>query len=283
VDRAIRRSGLAGPVDVCLAGGVGANILMNRCIVEMPNVRRLFVFPNMGDGGLAVGAAADILFERSGVSKISFNLPYLGTETSDSAVASAIQKLPSEYTCSDAEADKSDITADLIGKKIVGYYQGRAEFGPRALGARSILFDASSTDHAALLNSRLGRNGHMPFGPVIPAGLANHCLIGWKHSDLCSPYMTRSFACTDQFKEKHPAAVHIDGTVRPQVVNKDASPDFYDVVSSYCTKTGQSALINTSLNLHGLPIVNTPETACAALIEGALDVLYMSKYRIERE
>ena len=128
------------------------------------------------------------------------------------------------------------------------------EYGPRALGGRSILADASKIEVISKLNSKLQRNDFMPFAPVTIDIWAERCFVGWKPDHIASKFMTTCYKCTTLLKEKCPAIVHLDNTARPQVVFRDENPDYYDTIKNYIEKTGNPAIINTSFNFHEEPI-----------------------------
>jgi len=259
--------------NVCLSGGISANVKINQAVLEIDGVDEVFVFPHMGDGGLTMGAASYASFNKGYGAKISLPTVYLGPQYSDDEINLYIKKFGSDILVERPD-DIVGLTIDLlVQNKVVGYFDGRMEFGPRALGARSILVHAQDATVNGWLNKRLNRTEFMPFAPVTPERLAQECYTGWKLSDQCAWFMTMAYECEPRFIDRHPAVVHVDGTARPQIVRKDNNGRYYEVVSGYCERTGYQALINTSFNAHEEPIVCTPEDAVGNLLNGGIDVL----------
>lgn len=265
--------------NVCLAGGLFANVKINQRVAEIDGVDRVFVFPHMGDGGLTVGSACFLNFRLTGHSKMSMPTVYLGPGFSSREISEVLSQY-AERIDYEKTTDKVDRTVkDLIDKKVVGYFDGRMEFGPRSLGARSILHHACDASVNDWLNKRFNRTEFMPFAPVSTADYAPQCYKDWNKDDVCAKFMTRTFDCFADFSKMHKAVVHIDGTARPQVVTEADNRDYYRIVKTYCERTGEKALINTSFNKHEEPIVCSPEDAIRCLIAGTIDVLIIGEYR----
>jgi len=159
-------------------------------------------------------------------------------------------------------------------------FAGRMEYGPRALGARSILYHTRDATVNHWLNERLQRTEFMPFAPVTPEEYGALCYAGWRPEHVAAHFMTRTYACTEKFKKTHPAVVHVDGTARPQIVNRTMNGHYYEIVKTYCDRTGERALINTSFNLHEEPIVCAPRDAIESLLQKTIDVLYLEDFRM---
>ena len=123
----------------------------------------------------------------------------------------------------------------------------------------------------------------MPFAPVTPIELAEKCYVAWRSDHISARFMTRTYDCTDDFKDIHPAVVHIDGTARPQIVSEELNGDYYKIVAGYCEKSGEMALINTSFNQHEEPIVCTPEDAASSLLRNNIDILFIGPYKITKK
>ena len=156
------------------------------------------------------------------------------------------------------------------------------EFGPRALGSRSILVNAKNKNINEILNKRLERTEFMPFAPVTPVDFAEECYVGWNKNQLASFFMTRTYDCKFEFKKKHPAVVHVDGTARPQIIKPEHNKYYYDLIKTYCVRNGEKALINTSFNAHEQPIIISPDLAIKCLIENRIDILVLSNYIVKR-
>lgn len=261
---------------VCLAGGVFANVRANQCIMEIPGVKNIFVQPQMGDGGLCVGAAANLLYDQ-GIHKVEMENVYLGPEYSHDEIEAALKKVDNvEF---EEINDVTDAAVQAIeNDEVIGWYNGRMEFGPRALCNRSIIYHCKDTSVNDWLNERMDRTEFMPFAPVTPEELAPKCYKGWKENHVASRYMTVTYDCYDEMAENCPATVHIDGTARPQVINESNNPKMHRFLKAYYEKTGGLSLINTSFNRHEEPIVNRPEEAVEALSQGMVDLLVIGNF-----
>ena len=248
---------------------------------QIPQVNNVYVFPHMGDGGLSLGAAMAARMECSGESKSLMPTAYLGPEYSDDQIEEAL--VGSGLRFSKYEKNKIPaITADALSKnRIVGWFQGRMEVGPRALGSRSILASATDKSINTTLNQRLDRTDFMPFAPATIDTIAADCFIGWTPNDVASQFMTMCYDCTPFLAEKCPAVVHVDNTARPQVVFRAHNPDFYDVIEAYIDMTGNPSIINTSFNHHEEPIVMTPNDAIRSCINGDIDLLVAGRWIVE--
>lgn len=269
-------------VNVCLGGGLFANVRLNQKIAELPEVDNIFVFPNMGDGGLVMGSA--IYADHSLAGRMGAPVPtmYLGPESAEQEIAASLEAIGGVNV--ERPADKpARVVDDLLAGKVVGYFDGRMEFGPRALGARSILYHTRDRSVNEWLNARMNRSEFMPFAPVSPQEKAGEAYVGWQENHVSARFMTRTYDCTEDFSARHKAVVHVDGTARPQVTSLELNGDYHRVVSQYCEATGELALINTSFNRHEEPIVCTPEDALGGFMAGVVDVLYLNGHRVERQ
>ncbi len=261
------------PRNVCLAGGVAANVRINQHVAELPGVDNLYVFPHMGDGGIPVGSACHHRFLLTGQSKVEMPAVYLGPEYGEEVIAAALS-VHADRLDVQRPADKvASVIQALMDGKVVGYFDGRMEYGPRSLGARSILFHTRDASVNDWLNKRMHRTEFMPFAPVTPVEHAKECYVGWRPDHVAARFMTRTYDCTDSFRKVHKAVVHVDGTARPQIVSEELNGDYWRVVKGYCDRTGERALINTSFNRHEEPIVCAPEDAIDGVLSGMIDVL----------
>lgn len=257
-----------GQSHVALAGGLFANVQVNRRIRELPDVTGVFVQPNMGDAGLSLGSAAAAWHRRTGTVKIELPHVYLGPDSSEES--------PTETPCAIFETPEETIgwtVEQLRIGTVVGLVRGRCEFGPRALGHRSILVRADDASINQELNKRLHRTEFMPFAPVIREEDAAQAFLGWRPEDKCAPFMTMAYECTPEFVARHPAVVHVDRTARPQVVERGTDPFLHELLTRYQRRTGQVALVNTSFNAHEEPIVGTLNDALRLLSAGGVDVV----------
>ena len=268
---------------ICLAGGLFANVKINQKIREIKGVKNLFVFPHMGDGGLTVGAASNLNFNIFKKSKIYLKNVNYGPSYTDKQIKKSLEKYKKKILIKKFKNIKNIVVEKLINEKVVGFFQGRMEFGPRALGSRSILFHTKDKSVNDWLNKRLRRTEFMPFAPVTTEKLAGKCFEGWNKFDLCAPFMTRTFKCKKEFARENPAVVHVDGTARPQVIKSNFNKIYYEVVRHYCEKTGNKSLINTSFNQHEQPIVCTPEDAINSLMMNNVDYLAIGNYLVKKK
>jgi carbamoyltransferase len=278
----IPRMGRTDIRDVCLAGGLFANVKINQAIYEMDEVDNIYVFPHIGDGGLGVGAACNLNFVQTGAAKVLMPDVYLGPSYSTKEIEAAIRKAAGQLHVEQCSDLVEPILQDLQSDKVVGFFYGRMELGPRALGARSILCHARDDSINDRLNARLHRTEFMPFAPVTPEGLASQCYLGWRPDNSCALTMTQTYRCTDSFRQHHPAVVHVDGTARPQIVTRERNGRYGDLVERYCERTGDKALINTSFNQHEEPIVCSPEDAIGSLISDNVDIIAIGDFRLQR-
>lgn len=274
------KMGKPGVNNVCLAGGVFANVKLNQRIAELERVKNLFVFPHMGDGGLPFGGVCAANYLLNGLAKVDFSTVYLGPSYADEEIRQVLE-FYSGLVRYEYFQNTVEVTVHaLINQQVVGYFDHRMEYGPRALGARSILYHARDASVNDWLNKRLKRTEFMPFAPVTPAKYASRCYIGWTPQDVCSQFMTQTYHCSSAFAERHQAVIHVDGTARPQIVFPELHGDYYRIVAMYCEQTGESALINTSFNKHEEPIVCSPRDAVQGLLNGIVDVLILGNYRV---
>ncbi len=271
-----------GQKNVVLAGGVTANVKLNQRVFEIDGVENIFIYPNMGDGGTGAGAAlycASELNEK--IIPYELENVYFGPSFSDEEIKAALDKENLRYSFS-REIEKE--TAILISQgKVVARFNGAMEYGPRALGNRSVLYHAKDPAVNDWLNKRLGRTEFMPFAPATLYEFREQCYKNIQGAEHAATFMTITFDCTDFMKKVSPAAVHVDGTARPQLVRRDINSSYYDIISEYHKLTGIPSVINTSFNMHEEPIVCTPYDAIRAFKLGKLDYLAIGSYMVKGE
>jgi carbamoyltransferase len=263
---------------IVLSGGVVANVKLNQRLCEIPGVEGIFVHPNMGDGGCGTGAAL-LEFAGSAPTKQPIKDVYLGPEFSGDEITEALRRAQLAFT--HYKPIEPKIAMLLAAGKVVARFDGRMEYGPRALGHRSILYHAKEPAVNQWLNQRLGRTEFMPFAP---ATLYEHREANYRNikgAEHAAEFMTVTFDCTDSMKRDCPAAVHVDGTARPQLVSESGSPGFHRILTEYFKLTGIPSLINTSFNMHEEPIVCTPDDAVRAFLQGNLDYLAIGEFLVE--
>ena len=271
-------AGVLGCSNVVLSGGVTANVKMNQRIHEAEGIEGIFVYPNMGDGGCGSGIAMHQSWP--GGEPAPFETAYQGPEFTEEECLRAIQAAGLEVERPDHMAAE---VADLIHNgSVVARFDGRMEYGPRALGNRSILYHGREPEVNQWLNQRLGRTEFMPFAPVTLYEERHKCYRNLSGAEHTAEFMTITFDCTDFMKESCPAAVHVDGTARPQLIRREKNPVYYDIVAEYQKLSGIPCLINTSFNMHEEPIVCTPDDAVRAFLDGRLDVLSMGPFLVRR-
>ncbi len=265
--------------NVCLAGGVTANVKMNQRVYEEDGVKKVFVFPNMGDGGTGAGAALWIHQQKSKhFTPRKLKNVYFGPEFSNDQIKSEIDKEGLDYDY--FEDIEKEIAKLLAANKVVARFNGRMEYGPRSLGNRSILYPATDPSVNNWLNKRLGRTEFMPFAPATLYEFKDKCYINVDGAEYTAKFMTITFDCTEYMKKNSPAAVHVDGTARPQLVTDDVNPSFYKIIKNYHNITGIPSIINTSYNMHEEPIVCTPYDAIRAFKLGHLEYLAIGNYLV---
>ncbi|TWU01279.1 carbamoyltransferase family protein [Stieleria varia] len=266
-----------GLSNVCLSGGVNANVKLNQRIHECDGVESVFVYPNMGDGGCGTGAAMLALDPSQRPTTVLENA-YLGPEYSDDEIQAALTASCLAFT---KHENIEDVIAEHLAKNhIVARFHGRMEYGPRALGNRSILYPAQDPEVNLWLNHQLGRTEFMPFAPAALAEEAPRLFKNLEGCEKTAEFMTVTFDCTDQMKSQCPAAVHVDGTARPQLVSERTNPSFYKLLKAYHALTGVASVINTSFNMHEEPIVCSPDDAIRAFLDGRIDILGIGSFLV---
>jgi carbamoyltransferase len=257
---------------LALAGGLFANVRLNRLLAETLPVEEVFIFPAMSDDGLSVGAALTFLHARDGTEKWlrhrhRLDSVYLGQNfdgrIDDTLARAGMRRLPGQPV---------ETAVDLIrAGKAGAIYTGRMEFGPRALGARSII--ASPHDHAIndSLNQRLARSEFMPFAPFVLEEDAERVFEITDVNRYAARFMTITCGVKAEWRARIPAVVHVDGTARPQIVRDETNPLFAAILRGFRDQTGLPVLINTSFNVHEEPIVNRPEECLQALNDDRVD------------
>jgi carbamoyltransferase len=202
---------------------------------------------------------------------------YLGPEFSDEEIKAELEHCGFAFT---KENNIAERTADLLNEgKIVGWFQGRMEWGPRALGARSILGNPTIKGTADKINAIIKfRENWRPFCPSMLKEKASD-IIGSNHA---APFMTIAFNVSNEWKSRIPEVVHVDGTCRPQLVDKNESPKYYAMIESFYKKTGVPVVINTSLNRRGEAMVCSPKDAVLMFKESALDFLAIGNYLVRK-
>ena len=276
-----RRTGLR---NVALAGGVFANVRVNEEVWRLPETDRVFIHPGMTDAGLAVGAA--LAASLPGILDRPMPAPgdplgdvYLGPsiEGPDIDVAMSHHGLRPERL----EAPLSETIASLLAEGyVVARATGRMEYGPRALGNRTIMYQPADRAVNDWLNRNLGRTEFMPFAPAVLHDRREQCFGSMAGAEHPAEFMTMTFHCTPWMQESMQGVVHLDGTARPQLVRQDRNRGFHEILDAFQRRTGLPGIINTSFNMHEEPIVCSADDAIRAFLDGALDYLALGDHLI---
>lgn len=255
-----------------MAGGVALNSVTNGLILEKTPFKEMFIQPASHDAGSALGAVY-LMYQEShkGKKPAPLTHAYLGPEFSSEEIESELKKHADALGFSKEESISKKVAGLLNGGEVVMWFQGRSEFGPRALGARSILAPATEKDMVSKLNKTKHREAFRPFAISILEEKAKDWLV----QGGVSPYMLLVDRVKPELKDKVPAAQHVDGSVRVQTVNERDNGQYYSLLKEYAAISGIPLFINTSFNIKGMPIVNDPAQAIAAFVESP-DIKYLA-------
>jgi carbamoyltransferase len=276
----INKTGIS---DICLAGGVFMNVKLNMLINESPKVSSVFFMPSCGDESIALGAA---IIEYEKISGNADIMPlshiYLGPEYNDTQIETVLKKQDKfQYKFyPDVNLKAAEM---LMENKIIGRLAGPMEFGARALGNRSILANPSLFEIVGKINRAIKmRDFWMPFAPsMLPSG-AEKYLISYRKQKT-APYMVLGFETTPIARKEIIAGLHqSDFTCRPQIVEQSANPLYFDLISKFEKLSGIPAVLNTSFNIHGYPIVNSPEDALWTLQNSELDAVQIGNFIVTK-
>lgn len=266
-----------GAKHLALSGGVFANVKLNSTLYHALEMEKVYIFPHMGDGGLSVGAALDFLEAKPE----PFESVYWGPDYSEEQMEAALNAAAGEgLRYERRDAIEKTVAEKLVENKVVARFNGRMEFGPRALGNRSILYSATDRTVNDWLNKRLHRTEFMPFAPIVMAEHARKLFTNVNGTEHTCKFMTIILDCTDWMKEHCPAVVHVDGTARPQFVSESINPSMYRIMAEYEKLSGLPCMVNTSYNMHEEPIVCTPEDGVRAFLDSHLDYLAMGPFLV---
>ncbi len=271
-----RRTGLK---NICVAGGVAQNSVANGKLLRNTPFEHVFVPPAGHDAGTSIGSALYYLHQTKGLPRPAFrHQAYTGAQATHQAIETLLQQRQIPYTRLD-DSDLFDLVTDcLIEAGVVGWFQGRAEFGPRALGNRSILADPRRSDAKDLLNAKIKRRES--FRPFAPSILWEAASDYFEQPDDV-PFMEKVYPIRPEKRSLLPAVTHIDGTGRLQTVQREDNPRYYQLIDTFYRKTGVPVLLNTSFN-ENEPIVNTPEHALECFLRTEMDMLVLENYVIRR-
>jgi carbamoyltransferase len=275
----------SGRRQVALAGGLFANVRINEEIHGIPEVERSFVHPGMSDEGLAVGAALAVHGQHERRSGRPFEPRpldgvYLGTAYGERECADAIRRagLEALHLPGKIEVEVAD---RLAQGAVVARFAGAMEYGPRALGNRTILYQPGDPSVNDWLNELLRRTEFMPFAPSVLDEHTDRLFTNAHGATDAARFMTITFHCTPWMTEHCGGVVHLDGTARPQLVRHEDNPGFHAILREYERRTGVPVLINTSFNVHEEPIVRSPEDAIRAFVDSSLDFLALGDFLVK--
>ncbi|MEX2190623.1 MAG: carbamoyltransferase [Bacteroidota bacterium] len=268
-----------GQKHLCMAGGVALNCVSNSKILEHTPFQEVFVQPAAGDAGGAVGAAFYAYNTVLGNPR-SYVMTdvFLGPEFDDDFIEHFLRTLEVPFRKCTREELLTETAQLLTEQKVVGWFQGRMEFGPRALGSRSILADARNPKNQSIVNLKIKfRESFRPFAPAVLEERVSDYFV-W---DRPSPYML-FVAAVREDKREIPAVTHLDGSARIQTVSRNQHPLFYDLLREFENQTGCPVIINTSFNVRGEPIVCTPEEAWKCFLRTEMDYLVLGSFILDK-
>lgn len=269
-----------GASNLSMAGGVALNCVMNARIARDGPFDSVWVQPAAGDAGTALGAALYVDYHRRGGKREwAMEDAYLGPSYPDDEIERFLYGSRQDFRRLDDVAGEA--AALLAQDKILGWFQGRMEFGPRALGARSILASPLDSAMQARLNGLKDREDFRPVAPVVMEERAAEWFDG-RGGTICAPFMLFVYDVLAHRAQQIPAVRHIDGTARVQTVRRDQNPRYYDLLAAFERLTGVPVLVNTSFNTRGEPVVCTPRDAVECFWTSPLDALVIGPYLIEK-
>jgi carbamoyltransferase len=268
----------SGCDDLCMAGGVALNCVLNARLRNRGPFKRIWVQPAAGDAGTALGAALHVDARERGVCERTWRMEhaFLGPEFDEAEIEQFLRwsKLPYRRL-----ADIAEETADILAQdRVIGWFQGRIEFGPRALGARSILASPLHAEMQTRLNEIKDREDFRPVAPVVLEEAAGDWFAG---ADV-SPFMLFVYDVLPDKATRIPAVRHVDGTARIQTINREQHPLYYALLKAFEARTGVPVLVNTSFNTRGEPIVCTPRDAVESFWTSPLDALVIGPFLLEK-
>jgi carbamoyltransferase len=264
--------------NLCLAGGVALNSKGNGRIAASGLVDKIFVQPAASDDGVALGAGLAPYLENGGsLPNKAMRHAYLGPAFVDPAIETALRTYKLAYTRLD---DPAATAAELLSRgKILGWFEGRMEFGPRALGSRSILADARDPEMNAKVNNAVKfREWWRPFAPSLKKEAASEYL----ESATDSPFMILTAQVRPEKRSVIPSVTHVDGSARPQTVEKEINPLYWRLLDEFEKRTGVPVIMNTSFNLRGEAIVHTPTDAVRTFFSSGMDALVIGSFLVEK-
>lgn len=274
--------------NLCIAGGVGLNSVANGVLLKKGPFKRIFVQPAAGDDGGSLGAALFAYHSILGNKKRNFTQDncYFGKSFSEDEIKKFLKSKKITYTKIQSEENLTDYLAEEISHgKVIGFYHGKAEWGPRALGSRSIIADPRREEMKEVVNTKIKfREPYRPFASVVLKEKAkDYFEIGGLEHEHLTNFMLAVFPVKPKMKKVIPATTHIDGTGRLQIISEKQNSRYYNIIKKFGKKTGVYVLMNTSFNLKGEPIVNSPQNAMKTFTTSGLDLLVLERYIVKKE
>ncbi len=267
--------------NLCLAGGVALNCVANGKILKTGLFEHIFIQPAAGDAGGALGAAYAVWHNvLRGERSPKMEHPYLGTEYTTDEVKAELteQGLPYEELSDDEVIET--VSGLIDGENVIGWFQGRMEYGPRSLGSRSIIADARRKENWQKVNVKIKfRESFRPFAPTV----LEERVSEWFELDRESPYMLLVANTRPEKRGEIPAVTHVDGSARIQTIRRNQHPRYYDLLKAFEKRTGCPVIINTSFNVRGEPIVESPKDAINTFLHTAMDYLVMGNILLRKE
>jgi carbamoyltransferase len=268
-----------GSRNLCIAGGVGLNGLANARVWQRSRFENVWIPPGCSDTGLSLGLALwgyfqDVAGAERGRVSVSMTSPYTGRSYKREQIAQMLDTYGIAYKAVEPEA----VAPHIAAGKVIGWFEGGSEFGPRALGHRSILADPRHADLKDTLNRRV--KFREPYRPYAPSMLAEHAR-DWLDLKGDSPFMLMVVEVREDKRARVPAITHVDNTTRPQTVTPEINPNYYRLISEFHRLTGVPMVLNTSLNVNREPIVETPIDALICVFGTAIDFLYLDGLLID--
>jgi carbamoyltransferase len=277
---------LTGCENIVLSGGVALNSVCNGKILSETGFKKIWIQPNAGDGGNSMGAALFVDNVILGnIRNYVLEDAYFGPSYSSDNIESYLKNSKIKYSRFASNTDLVDGTAKmLIENQVIGWFQGRMEWGPRALGARSILSNPCSQEMKAILNEKVKhREAFRPFAPAVCVEDAEEYFECDHPVPSPADFMLMVYPIKEKYRDKLPAVTHVDGSGRLQTVRREQNPLYYDLIKSFGKISGVPILVNTSFNIRGEPIVCTPEDAYRCMMGTGIDCLIMGEFCIRRE
>jgi carbamoyltransferase len=266
---------------LCLAGGVALNCVANGKILRSGLFKEIFIQPASGDAGGALGVALAVWHkEFKGARSKKMEHVYVGNEYSNEEIQKFLDSKNLPYERLDDAGLIETVSTLLEGENVIGWFQGRMEYGPRSLGNRSIIADARNKENWQKVNLKIKfRESFRPFAPTV----LEEKVSEWFELDRESPYMLLVADTVADKRDKIPAVTHVDGSARIQTIRRDQNPRYYDLIKAFEARSGCPVIINTSFNVRGEPIVESPKDALNCFLHTHMDYLVLGNFVLSKK